>query len=79
MAITYKVIDSLGVIHTRTSRRHTAPVYTHAVCAVPGSNKKNTVSYCGSHALAVKQLAYWHKCGDSYAKAEIRIVAAYDA
>jgi hypothetical protein len=55
MPVRYSVTDSSGWTHTRTSRGHTAPRYTHAVVTQPGAGKAG-VAYCGSLDLAHKQL-----------------------
>ncbi|PYE89631.1 hypothetical protein [Phyllobacterium leguminum] len=75
MAVIYTVTDSTGVVHTRRSAGHTEPRYTHAVCAVPGSTRKNHVSYAGSYDLAMKSLADWKKTVAGQ-NAELREVSA---
>ena len=48
MPVTYTATDSTGTVHTRTSRRHIQPIYTHAVIRKPGSTRKADVSFSSS-------------------------------
>lgn len=56
MSVTYTATDSTGTVHTRTSARHTAPIYTHAVVLKPGDTKKSLVRFSSRRDLALKNL-----------------------
>jgi len=56
MAVRYTVTEDNGTVHTRTSRGHASPQYTHAVVRYPGAGKAG-VSYCGRPGLAQSQLS----------------------
>lgn len=57
MKMTYEIALPDGSTRTRSSAR----TYTHAVVA-QGDASWAVVAFCGSHALAERQLADWRRC-----------------
>lgn len=51
-------------------KRATWRKYTHAVVLTAGASKPVALAWCGSHALAVKQLGYW--AGDNFKRLKWR-------